>query len=103
MTQSVRSTSACVDFITRARWKDVPPDAAQLATRCIIDGLGVILAGSTTEGSTILRDYVRRTDGGRSTVSRGRFPRRRAARVPHAASAIDGLGRHSAFQTAVDF
>ena len=64
MTQSVRSTAACVDFITRVRWKDVPPDAAQLAKRCIIDGLGVILAGSTTEGSTILRDYVRRTDGG---------------------------------------
>jgi 2-methylcitrate dehydratase PrpD len=64
MTQSVRSTAACVDFITRARWRDVPSEAAHLAKRCIIDGLGVILAGSTTDGSSILRDYVRRTDGG---------------------------------------
>ena len=68
MTQSVRATAACVDFITRARWQDVPPDAAELARRCIIDGLGVILAGSTTEGSTILRDHVRRTDGGEEST-----------------------------------
>ena len=68
MTQSVRSTAACVDFITRARWRDVPPDAAELARRCIVDGLGVMLAGSTTDGSTILRDYVRRTDGGEEST-----------------------------------
>ena len=68
MTQSVRSTAACVDFITRARWKDVPPDAAELAKRCIVDGLGVMLAGSTTDGSAILRDYVRRTDGGEEST-----------------------------------
>jgi 2-methylcitrate dehydratase PrpD len=64
MTEPSRATSACVDFITRARWQDVPPEAADLAKRCVIDGLGVVLAGATTHGSTILRDYVRRTDGG---------------------------------------
>ena len=71
MTQSVRSTSACVDFITRARWRDVPPAAAALAKRCILDGLGVTLAGSTTEGSTILRDHVRRNDGGEEATVLG--------------------------------
>jgi 2-methylcitrate dehydratase PrpD len=71
MTQSVRSTAACIDFITRARWNDVPRDAAELAKRCVIDGLGVILAGSTTEGSTILRDQVRRTDGGEESTVLG--------------------------------
>jgi 2-methylcitrate dehydratase PrpD len=68
MTQSIRTTAACVDFITRARWRNVPPDAAELARRCIVDGLGVMLAGSTTDGSTILRDYVRRTDGGEEST-----------------------------------
>ena len=71
MNQSVRTTAACVDFITRARWSDVPAEAAHLARRCIIDGLGVILAGSTTEGSTILRDHVRRTDGGEEATVLG--------------------------------
>jgi len=46
MTEPSRVTSACVDFITRARWQDVPPEAADLAKRCVIDGLGVVLAGS---------------------------------------------------------
>ncbi|MGH6621377.1 MAG: MmgE/PrpD family protein, partial [Alphaproteobacteria bacterium] len=46
----------------------MPSDAAALAQRCLIDGLGVILAGSTTEGSTILRDHVRRTDGGEEST-----------------------------------
>jgi 2-methylcitrate dehydratase PrpD len=71
MTQSIRTTAACVDFITRARWKDMPADAAELAKRCIVDGLGVILAGSTTDGSTILRDYIRRTDGGEESTVLG--------------------------------
>ena len=56
MTEPVRATAACVDFITNVRWSNVPPDAAALAKRCVIDGLGVVLAGSTTQGSTILRD-----------------------------------------------
>jgi 2-methylcitrate dehydratase PrpD len=68
MTQSVRSTAACADFIVGVRWKDIPRAAADLAKRCVIDGLGVILAGSTTDGSTILRDHVRRTDGGEEST-----------------------------------
>ena len=40
-----------------------PTRCRALAKRCVIDGLGVVLAGSTTQGSTILRDHVRRSDG----------------------------------------
>jgi 2-methylcitrate dehydratase PrpD len=64
MAQATGTTNACVDFITGMHWKDVPADAAELAKRCIIDGLGVMLAGSTTDGSTILREHTRRTDAG---------------------------------------
>jgi len=63
MTEPVRATAACVDFIANVGWSSVSPDAATLAKRCVIDGLGVVLAGSTTQGSTILRDHVRRSDG----------------------------------------
>ena len=60
MSEQARATGAVVDFISRARWPDFPAEAVALAKRCIIDGLGVMLAGSTTGGSTILRDYVAR-------------------------------------------
>jgi 2-methylcitrate dehydratase PrpD len=62
MTEPVRATSAVVDFITRTRWRDFPSDAVALAKRCLLDGLGVVLAGSTTRGSAILRDYIRASD-----------------------------------------
>jgi 2-methylcitrate dehydratase PrpD len=62
MTDQVRATGAVVDFISRSRWTDFPAEAVSIGKRCIIDGLGVMLAGSTQDASRILRDYVQRTD-----------------------------------------
>ncbi len=62
MTNHVRATGAVVDFIDRARWNDFPAEAVAIAKRCIIDGLGVMLAGSTQDAGRILRDYVRGSD-----------------------------------------
>src|SRR5687768_15491872 len=64
MDEQVRATGAVVDFITQVKWRDFPSDAVALAKRCVTDGLGVILAGSTTRGSAILRDYFRSSDAG---------------------------------------
>jgi len=63
MTEHVRATKAVVDYIVRTRWPEFPSDAVALAKRCVIYGLGVMLAGSTTAASTILRDYTRAGDG----------------------------------------
>src|SRR5688572_25989381 len=60
--QTRRATSAVADFIRRARGPEFPPEAVTLAKRCVIDGLGVMLAGSATRASAILREYVRGTD-----------------------------------------
>jgi 2-methylcitrate dehydratase PrpD len=62
MADQVRATGAVVEFISRARFSDFPAEAVDIAKRCIIDGLGVMLAGSTQDAGTILRDYVRGTD-----------------------------------------
>jgi 2-methylcitrate dehydratase PrpD len=51
-----------VDFITKARLQEFSSDVIAAGKRCVIDGLGVTLAGSTTRGSGILRDYVRLGD-----------------------------------------
>jgi 2-methylcitrate dehydratase PrpD len=63
MSEQLRATRAVVDYIGRTRWPEYPSDAVALAKRCVIDGLGVMLAGSTTDASTILRDYSRAADG----------------------------------------
>jgi 2-methylcitrate dehydratase PrpD len=52
-------TKSIVDFITRTSLTDVPDRAIMEAKRCLIDGFGVILAGASTEGSAIVREYIK--------------------------------------------
>ena len=59
MNDETSATAAVVDFVRRARFTDFPSEALQIGKRCIIDGLGVLLAGSTQPTSQILRDYQR--------------------------------------------
>ena len=61
MNNQVSVTGAVVDFVRRARFTDFPSEALHIGKRCIIDGLGVLLAGSTQPTSQILRDYLRET------------------------------------------
>src|SRR5438552_1935848 len=46
-------TAAVVDFITRSPFDRAPERARTEAKRCLIDGFGVVLAGTTVEGSRI--------------------------------------------------
>lgn len=69
MEEPVRATAAVVDYVTNARWSEFPPDVISVAKRCLIDGVGVMLAGSTTRGSGILRNYIRgKGERGNATV-----------------------------------
>ena len=52
-------TAAVVAFIEQSSFAAVPEKAIVEAKRCLIDALGVVLAGSTVRGSAIVREYVR--------------------------------------------
>src|SRR5687768_2400853 len=80
MNDQVRATGAVVEFIRQAKWKDFPSDAVDLAKRCVIDGLGVMFAGSTTRASAILRDYIRTGDGSEEATVIGQQVFRTSAR-----------------------
>ncbi len=62
MTEQVRVTDGIVEFIGKAAWQNFPAAAVATAKRCVIDGLGVMLAGSTQDASNILRGYLRESD-----------------------------------------
>ena len=62
MTTTTTATGAVVDFIQRARFADLPSEALTTAKRCIIDGLGVMLAGSTQDAGRILHEHVQGSD-----------------------------------------
>jgi 2-methylcitrate dehydratase PrpD len=53
------TTDALTAFITKTGLSSMPADVVAEAKRCLVDGFGVILAGSTVKGSAIVRDYVR--------------------------------------------
>ena len=68
-TEPTRATAAVIDFVTQSTLDRFPREAVSVAKQCIVDGLGVILAGSTARGSAIVRDYVRaRREAGEATV-----------------------------------
>ena len=65
MTDQSRATAAVIDFVTQSSLERFPHEAVSLAKQCIVDGLGVILAGSEARGSAIVREYIR---AGRETA-----------------------------------
>ena len=92
MSEQVRATGAVVDFITSVRWRDFPAEAIRLAKRCVIDGLGVMLAGSTTEGGGILRDHVRSSERTEESTAFAPHPFRTSAA---SAALLNGLSGHA--------
>ena len=68
MNETISVTGEVVRFITREAF-EFPTDAIHLAKRCVIDGLGVMLAGSTARGSRIIHEYIRSSEtAGEATV-----------------------------------
>lgn len=68
------ATGAVVRFVAGARFADFPAEAVSIAKRCIIDGLGVLLAGSTQPAGEIVRSHVEGTDTRRHATVLGPNP-----------------------------
>ncbi len=62
MTTTTTATAAVVDFIARTRLADFPAEALSLGKRCIVDSLGVMLAGSTQDAGRILQEHIQGVD-----------------------------------------
>ncbi|MFQ5542230.1 MAG: MmgE/PrpD family protein [Candidatus Binatia bacterium] len=56
-------TQEVVNFVSKTRYKDIPPEVIRLAQGFILDGLGVTLAGSTEKGSRIIQASIREIGG----------------------------------------
>ena len=58
------TTDAVRTFIASASLREMPPNVITEGKRCLIDNIGVLLAGSTAEGSHILRQYAQKSSSG---------------------------------------
>ena len=61
-------TREVAEFVYGTRYGDVPEEVIRSAKGFVLDGLGVILAGSTEKGSRIIQSHVRQM-GGRSEAT----------------------------------
>src|SRR5256885_12632109 len=77
------TTDALTAFITKAELHAMPDDVVAQAKRCLVDGFGVVLAGSTVKGSAIVRDYVRSAGDRKEATAIGEGTMMTSA--PHAA------------------
>ena len=92
MTEHVTATSAVVDFIARAHLSEFPAEALTIAKRCIIDGLGVMLAGSTQEVGRILCEHARAADSRADATVFGPQPFKTGSAV---AALVNGTAGHA--------
>jgi 2-methylcitrate dehydratase PrpD len=86
------ATHAVVDFIDQARFDNFPEEAVRIAKNCIIDGIGVMLAGATQRASEIVRDLAADAGTEAEATIFGRAPIR--ASVAYAALA-NGTSGHA--------
>ena len=52
------------EFVHQLGWDDIPSDVQEMATRCLLDLAGTLVAGSGTELSQIVRDAATAIYGG---------------------------------------
>lgn len=67
-------TGEVVDFVSKFRLEDAPSEAVTIAKRCMVDGVGVMLAGSATAAFDLLKDYSSPADGRRESTVFSRSP-----------------------------
>src|ERR1051326_8314429 len=80
-------TEELASFVHKTSYRDIAPEVIGLARGFILDGLGVIVAGSTEKGSRIVQEYVRRMGGVADAIA----PRHYQSGF-HSTATIGGLG-----------
>jgi 2-methylcitrate dehydratase PrpD len=65
------ATEAVTTFVVGTKLSAMPPEVIAQGKRCLVDGVGVVLAGSTLRGSAIIRDYVRGLGGKQEATAVG--------------------------------
>jgi len=92
MTNQASATGAVVEFVGKARFAGFPSEAVAIAKRCIIDGLGVLLAGSTQRAAEIVAAHVR---GGGTRVEATVLGPRPFKTSADAAALVNGTSGHA--------
>lgn len=87
------------EFVHDLQWGDIPASSQHMARRCLLDTVGVAIAGRQTDLSRIIHDFAAAVFGGNDTVL---WQDGRSVSAPGAALAngmtIDALDMHDGYQ-----
>jgi 2-methylcitrate dehydratase PrpD len=83
-------TGEIVDFICKTSHQGIPPEVIQLGKRCLIDGFGVILAGSTERCSQIIRELIDRAGTSSQATTLGKGSRETSVSLAALANGTSG-------------
>jgi 2-methylcitrate dehydratase PrpD len=67
-----KTTAAAAAFVQNVTYNSIPAEALRIGTRCLIDGLGLFVAGSEEHSVKILADEAQATGGKPETLLLGR-------------------------------
>lgn len=90
--EDARITEELANFVVTTRHEDFSPEVQHIAKRCILDGIGVILAGSTEPCTRIIREYVHSLEGKKESTLLGKGKTKAPARL---AALVNGTAGHA--------
>ncbi len=90
--QETYVTKEAGKFVSELRYEDLPPEALRIGKRCILDGLGLILAGSCLRCTGIVRNYCQRIAQGEESTILGKEPMKAPAAL---AALVNGTAGHA--------
>ena len=82
---ALKTTAAAAEFVEEATFAGIPTEAVRIGTRCLLDGLGLLVAGSEEHSVRLLIEEAEQTGGRADALLLGRgdkkVPASMAARV----------------------
>jgi 2-methylcitrate dehydratase PrpD len=83
--EEIKTTAAAAEFVEDVSFNAIPAEALRIGTRCLLDGLGLFVAGSEEHSVQILAEEAAQTGGRQDALLLGRgntkVPAPTAARV----------------------
>ena len=81
----LKTTAAAAEFVDKITFEEIPDEAVRIGTRCLLDGLGLFVAGSEEHSVQLLVEDAEQTGGRPDALLLGRgntkVPAPMAARV----------------------
>ena len=92
MKTDAKITDEVAAFVEKTAFSDFPSEAIRLAKRCVLDGLGLMFAGSVQDCTRIVREFSRKNSQGSGATAFGIDP----VKLPPALAAlVNGTAGHA--------